>query len=107
MLGTHFPAPAPNLPPPSLAFYHFLGMDPIRACVLRYKEPFPYVNLAYIAEGLGLLTAHEALLRKADSLPGQTVRFNANGTSARHRLAAAQGNDSIKKAIKQLCDSYL
>jgi hypothetical protein len=82
----------------------------IRSCALQlggkmYRAEFPFLNLAYIAEGLNLAKCKTALLKQVERI--RNIKFDTEGANKRYRLAAEQGNDSIKKAISLLCDYYL
>lgn len=81
----------------------------IKSCALQLggktdREAFPFLNLAYIAEGLYLTKYKTSLLKQVDRI--QNIRFDAEGTRQRYQLAAAQGTISIQKAISLLCDYY-
>ena len=82
----------------------------LKSCALQlggkmYRAEFPFLNLAYIAEGLNLAKCKAALLKQVERI--RNIRFDAEGANQRYRLAAEQGDNSIKKAISLLCDYYL
>jgi hypothetical protein len=82
----------------------------IRSCVLqlgqgRTEVVQPFLRLAYLAEGLGLKACRSALLDQVDRI--QHVRLNAEGEKACWRLAVDQGDDSVRRAVSLLCESYL
>jgi hypothetical protein len=79
----------------------------IRSCLLKTPEPYPYLNLACIAEGVGLNSEYRTLIRKADSLSGSVVRFNSAGVTERRQMASSQGSSEIASAITRLCRGEL
>jgi hypothetical protein len=84
----------------------------IKSCAIqlgggRARNGFSFLNLAYIAAGLGLAECHYALLKQADRIDSRQVRFDAEGANQRYRLASSQGSASIKQAISLLCSYYV
>lgn len=70
----------------------------------KAANQYPFINLAYVAEGMGLRDAQARLLEWADAIEPLQTRFDANGANLRYRLAATQGNPSIARAVTTLCD---
>jgi hypothetical protein len=82
----------------------------IKSCAIqlsigKVKDGFPMLNLAYIAESLGLATCHTSLLKQAQLI--QNILFDSVGAKQRYDLAHQQGEDAIKQAISLLCSFYL
>lgn len=82
----------------------------IRSCAVQLDcrlstDSFSLLNLAYIAEGLGLPQCQAPLLREAQLL--QSIQFDAVGAEERYHLARTQGTVPMRKAIQLLCDFYI
>jgi len=81
----------------------------IQSCAIQMScrlstDSFSLLNLAYIAEGLQIPECQALLYREAQAL--QSVKFDSLGAAQRYQLAARQGNNPIKTAIKLLCVFY-
>ena len=68
-------------------------------------DSFSLLNLAYIAEGLGLTECQKALMAEAQLL--QSIQFDPLGAEQRYHLARTQSSGPIKQAIQLLCEHYL
>jgi hypothetical protein len=84
----------------------------IKSCAIqlgggRAEDASPFLNLAYVAEGLGLGVAKTQFLRQADAMDNRQVRLNDKGANERYRVTSAQGNASVKQAVSLLCSFYL
>lgn len=80
----------------------------VKACAVlmgggKAKDAYPFLNLAYIAEGLRLIGPNKQLLAWTEAIQSGGLMFDADGANQRYRLANSQGNESIKKAIELLC----
>jgi tetratricopeptide (TPR) repeat protein len=82
----------------------------IKSCAIQLsgasaEDGFSFLNLAYIAKGLGLANCNAALLEQTDRR--LSIRFDAEGAIERYNLAANQGSEPIRQAILLLCDYYI
>jgi hypothetical protein len=82
----------------------------IKSCAIQLSGAsaaygFSFLNLAYIAKGLGLANCNAVLLEQTDMR--SSIRFDAEGAIQRYNLAANQGSEPIRQAILLLCDYYI
>lgn len=80
----------------------------IKSCAVQLgggkaQDAISFINLGYIAEGLGLPNCAIQLFEWGDAIDPRQIRFDAVGVNYRHQLASTQGTPSIKQAIRAFC----
>lgn len=76
----------------------------IQLVAKRLIQGFPFLSLAYIAEGFELKACHEWLVSLADRV--SKIRFNDEATNLRYKVAVCQDSNAIKQLIIAFWKQY-